>query len=181
MCEWEKSKTQPAQSAEQTEEGSAEAAAPASESQEGQSASEGDSSSKWPPASAGVTYELCAGIVDKPDLSLEEIARQEVLEECGYDVPAAKLKRITSYRSGVGVTGAKQTMFYAEVSDDNCVSAGGADGLPPLVECSPFTGGSSLNLPFEGKTRSTRAVRADTDVHDSRMIPALSVTLSICM
>ncbi|KAE8286725.1 Uridine diphosphate glucose pyrophosphatase [Larimichthys crocea] len=41
------------------------------------------------------------GLVDKPDLSLEEIARQEVLEECGYDVPASKLKRITSYRSGI--------------------------------------------------------------------------------
>lgn len=122
MCEWEKSKSQPAQSAEKTEEGAAEAAAPASESQEGQS--EGESS---PPASAGVTYELCAGLVDKPNLSLEEIARQEVLEECGYDVPASKLKRITSYRSGVGVTGAKQTMFYAEVSDDNCVSAGGGE------------------------------------------------------
>ncbi|XP_040920728.1 uridine diphosphate glucose pyrophosphatase NUDT14 isoform X3 [Toxotes jaculatrix] len=123
MCEWERTKTQLPQSAEKTEEGAAEASAP--ESQEGQSASEGESSSQWPPAVAGVTYELCAGLVDKPDLSLEEIARQEVLEECGYDVPASKLKRITSYRSGVGVTGAKQTMFYAEVSDDNCVSAGG--------------------------------------------------------
>ncbi|XP_039980367.1 uridine diphosphate glucose pyrophosphatase NUDT14 [Xiphias gladius] len=125
MCEWERTKTQLPQSAEKTEEGAAEAAAP--ESQEGQSAPEGESSSQWPPASAGVTYELCAGLVDKPDLSLEEIARQEVLEECGYDVPASKLKRITSYRSGVGVTGAKQTMFYAEVSDDNCVSAGGGE------------------------------------------------------
>ncbi|XP_067338402.1 uridine diphosphate glucose pyrophosphatase NUDT14 isoform X2 [Channa argus] len=124
MCEWERAKKQVPQSTEKTEEGASEATAP--ESQEGQSASEGESSSQWPPASAGVTYELCAGLVDKPDLSLEEIARQEVLEECGYDVPASKLKRITSYRSGVGVTGSKQTMFYAEVSDDNCVSAGGA-------------------------------------------------------
>ncbi|XP_036942902.1 uridine diphosphate glucose pyrophosphatase NUDT14 isoform X2 [Acanthopagrus latus] len=135
MCEWERNKSQPTQSAEKTEEGAAEAAAPtAAESQEGQSASEGESSSQWPPASAGVTYELCAGLVDKPDLSLEEIARQEVLEECGYDVPASKLKRITSYRSGVGVTGAKQTMFYAEVSDDNCVSAGGGDPNSPLKD-----------------------------------------------
>ncbi|XP_069578452.1 uridine diphosphate glucose pyrophosphatase NUDT14 [Brachyistius frenatus] len=125
MCEWEKNKNQPPQSAEKAEEGAA--AAAAAESQEGQSASEGESSSQWPPALSGVTYELCAGLVDKPDLSLEEIARQEVLEECGYDVPASKLKRITSYRSGVGVTGAKQTMFYAEVSDDNCVSAGGGE------------------------------------------------------
>lgn len=98
MCEWERNKTQPPQSAEKTEEGAAEAAAPTPDSQEGQSASEGESSSQWPPASAGVTYELCAGLVDKPNLSLEEIARQEVLEECGYDVPASKLKRITSYR-----------------------------------------------------------------------------------
>lgn len=96
MCEWERTKKQPPQAAEKAEEGASEAAA--TESQEGQSASEGESSSQWPPASAGVTYELCAGLVDKPNLSLEEIARQEVLEECGYDVPASKLKRITSYR-----------------------------------------------------------------------------------
>lgn len=96
MSEWERAKTQPPQSAEKTEEGAAEATA---ESQEGQSTSEGESSSQWPPATAGVTYELCAGLVDKPNLTLEEIARQEVLEECGYDVPASKLKRITSYRS----------------------------------------------------------------------------------
>lgn len=98
MCEWERNKTQPPQPADKPEEGAA-AAAAAAESQEGQSASEAEGSSQWPPASAGVTYELCAGLVDKPDLSLEEIARQEVLEECGYDVPASKLRRITSYRS----------------------------------------------------------------------------------
>ncbi|XP_005803468.1 uridine diphosphate glucose pyrophosphatase [Xiphophorus maculatus] len=123
MCEWEKAKTKTSQGAEKTEEGDA------SESQEGQSASaeESSPSSQWPPASAGVTYELCAGLVDKPDLSLEEIARQEVLEECGYDIPASKLKRITSFRTNVGLIGSKQTMFYAEVSDDNCVSAGGGD------------------------------------------------------
>lgn len=97
MSEWERAKSKLPQSAEKTEEGAAEATA--SESQEGQSTSEGESSSQWPPASAGVTYELCAGLVDKPNISLEEIARQEVLEECGYDVPASKLKRITSYRS----------------------------------------------------------------------------------
>lgn len=96
MSEWERSKSQPPKSAEKSEGAAAEASA--SESPEGQSASEGESNSQWPPASAGITYELCAGLVDKPDLSLEEIARQEVLEECGYDVPASKLKRITSYR-----------------------------------------------------------------------------------
>ncbi|KAM6954693.1 uridine diphosphate glucose pyrophosphatase NUDT14 [Aplochiton taeniatus] len=114
MCEWERTRPQPPEPAEQAEEG---AAAPGPQ--------EGETSSPRPPASAGLTYELCAGLVDKPDLSLEEIARQEILEECGYDVPVAKLKRITSYRSGVGVTGAKQTMFYAEVSEENRVGEGG--------------------------------------------------------
>uniref|UniRef100_A0A3P8UQN8 Uridine diphosphate glucose pyrophosphatase NUDT14 n=1 Tax=Cynoglossus semilaevis TaxID=244447 RepID=A0A3P8UQN8_CYNSE len=126
MNEWEKKKRLSSPSAETTEEEGADAAAP--ESKEEQSASEGDDgSSPWPPASTGVTYELCAGLVDKPDLSLEEIARQEVLEECGYDVPVSKLRKITSYRSGVGISGAKQTMFYAEVSDDTRVSAGGGE------------------------------------------------------
>ncbi|NXX84845.1 NUD14 pyrophosphatase, partial [Urocolius indicus] len=77
------------------------------------------------PAVVGVTYELCAGIVDKPDLSLEEIACGEVLEECGYRVSITDLRRITSYRSGVGVTGSRQTLFYAEVTDQMRVSEGG--------------------------------------------------------
>ncbi|TSK58059.1 Uridine diphosphate glucose pyrophosphatase [Bagarius yarrelli] len=93
--------------------------------EEGQEGSEKARCPHQPPASSGVTYELCSGIVDKPHLSLEEIACQEVLEECGYEVSVSKLRRITSYRSGVGVTGAKQTMFYAEVSEENRVGDGG--------------------------------------------------------
>ncbi|XP_029589266.1 uridine diphosphate glucose pyrophosphatase NUDT14 isoform X3 [Salmo trutta] len=112
MCEWERTKPKAPDSGEQ-----------AAEEKEGAAVGGGET----PPGSVGMTYELCAGLVDKADLSLEEIARQEVLEECGYDVPVAKLRRITSYRSGVGVTGAKQTMFYAEVSDENCVGEGGGE------------------------------------------------------
>jgi UDP-sugar diphosphatase len=52
--------------------------------------------SKYPPE-GGITLELCAGIVDK-DLPLEEVARLEVLEECGYDVPVSNLERIVSYK-----------------------------------------------------------------------------------
>jgi UDP-sugar diphosphatase len=40
----------------------------------------------------GFTYELCAGIVDK-DLSLVEIAKEEILEECGYDVDTKNIKK----------------------------------------------------------------------------------------
>ncbi|KAG5846992.1 hypothetical protein ANANG_G00120890 [Anguilla anguilla] len=57
-----------------------------------------------------------------------------VLQECGYDVPVAKLRKITSYRSGVGVTGAKQTLFYAEVSEENHVGVAVAEGEAELRE-----------------------------------------------
>jgi len=48
---------------------------------------------KYPPTN-GITIELCAGIVDKPSLSLVEIAKEEVIEECGYDVPLSCLQLI---------------------------------------------------------------------------------------
>lgn len=51
---------------------------------------------KYPP-SLGMTIELCAGIVDKSQ-SLAETARDEVIEECGYDVPLSSLQKVTSYR-----------------------------------------------------------------------------------
>ncbi len=70
----------------------------------------------------GYTYELCAGIVDKK-LSLEEIAIEEIDEECGYKVE--KLERITSFYTAVGFAGAKQTLFYAEVNNEMQIHEGG--------------------------------------------------------
>lgn len=92
---------------------------------------------KYPPSIA-VTLELCAGIVDKP-ISMAEIAREEVLEECGYNVPLERLEEIISYRAGVGTSGALQTLFYAEVTDaDRVPAAGGGvdDEMIDVVECS---------------------------------------------
>ncbi|KAL5283257.1 NUDT14.2 family protein [Megaselia abdita] len=91
---------------------------------------------KYPPK-IGVTLELCAGIVDK-DLSLVEIAREEVLEECGYDVPVERIEEIMTYRSGVGSSGAKQTLFYCELTDEDKLSQGGGvdDELIDVVEYS---------------------------------------------
>lgn len=51
---------------------------------------------KYPPNTA-VTIELCAGIVDK-NKSLVEIAQEEILEECGYYVPADRIQQIKQYR-----------------------------------------------------------------------------------
>lgn len=76
------------------------------------------------PGHLGLTYELCAGIIDK-DSSLEQIAQAEVLEECGYNVPLDKLERICSCRSGVGTSGALMTLYFAEVTDAMRVSKGG--------------------------------------------------------
>nr|XP_045618549.1 uridine diphosphate glucose pyrophosphatase NUDT14-like [Procambarus clarkii] len=76
------------------------------------------------PGIRGLTLEFCAGIVDKSK-NLVEIAREEVLEECGYDVPVEKFEQVITYRSGVGVSGDRQTMFYVDVTDAMKVSDGG--------------------------------------------------------
>lgn len=72
----------------------------------------------------GYTYELCAGIIDK-EISDVEIAKEEVLEECGYDIPVASFHKITSFYPSVGVTGAKQTLYYAECDESMRINEGG--------------------------------------------------------
>ncbi|EFA01723.1 uridine diphosphate glucose pyrophosphatase NUDT14 [Tribolium castaneum] len=79
------------------------------------------------PAELGITLEMCAGLVDK-DKPLVEIAKEEILEECGYDVPLSSLVKVGSYRSGVGTLGSLQTTYYCEVTDDMKVSQGGGVG-----------------------------------------------------
>ncbi|XP_050546565.1 uridine diphosphate glucose pyrophosphatase NUDT14-like [Daktulosphaira vitifoliae] len=78
---------------------------------------------KYPPSS-GLTVEFCAGIVDK-NKSLEEIAVDEVKEECGYAVKTSDLQKIISCKSGLSITGTNQTFFYTEVTDHMKVSEGG--------------------------------------------------------
>ncbi len=73
----------------------------------------------------GMTVELCAGLVDKEALSLEEIAREEILEECGYDVPLETIERVTAFHTSVGFAGSKQTLYYAEVDETMHVGVGG--------------------------------------------------------
>ena len=72
----------------------------------------------------GMTIELCAGIVDK-ELSLEEIAQEEIEEECGYAVSVEGLERITSFHTSVGFAGSKQTLYFVEVDETMKVSEGG--------------------------------------------------------
>ncbi|NEW61682.1 NUDIX domain-containing protein [Sulfurovum sp. bin170] len=72
----------------------------------------------------GITVELCAGIVDK-ELTLAEIAMEEIEEECGYAVPVESITRITQVNNAVGFAGSKQTIFYTEVTESMRVSDGG--------------------------------------------------------
>ncbi len=72
----------------------------------------------------GMTIELCAGIVDK-ELSLVEIVKEEVEEECGYDIPLSNIEKITSFHTSVGFAGSKQTLYFGEVEESMKVSEGG--------------------------------------------------------
>lgn len=73
-----------------------------------------------PPLEEAFVFELCAGLVDKPGLSLREIASEEVMEETGYSVPATELRQVASFLTSVGLSGSRQTIFAANV-DENCL------------------------------------------------------------
>ncbi len=70
------------------------------------------------------TYELCAGIVDK-DLSLEQIVKEEIDEECGYEVKLENIEKVSSFYTNVGVSGAKQSLYFAKVSSSDYRHNGG--------------------------------------------------------
>lgn len=72
----------------------------------------------------GQMYEMCAGIIDK-DASDVQIAKEEVFEECGYDIPVQNLEKVTSFYTNVGISGAKQTIYYGELTESMKVSEGG--------------------------------------------------------
>ncbi|AZV46939.1 hypothetical protein C3L23_06535 [Nautilia sp. PV-1] len=72
----------------------------------------------------GYTLELCAGLCDKDKPNIE-IAKEEVLEECGYDVDVKNIQRITSTWASVGSSAANQEIFYVEVDESMKISDGG--------------------------------------------------------
>ncbi len=72
----------------------------------------------------GMMYELCAGIVDKK-VSNIQIAKEEILEECGYNIPVNNLKKISTFFTSVGISGASQTLYYAECDESMKTTEGG--------------------------------------------------------
>jgi len=81
----------------------------------------------------GITIELCAGLVDK-ELSLEQIASEEILEETGFRVEASSLKKITSFFTSVGFAGSKQHLYFIEVDESCRVSKGGGIDGEEMIE-----------------------------------------------
>ncbi|XP_054168281.1 uridine diphosphate glucose pyrophosphatase NUDT14-like isoform X2 [Oppia nitens] len=71
----------------------------------------------------GFTIELCAG------KTIKEIAKEEVEEETGYLVDTNCLQFISSFRSGVGISGSLQHLYYCEVTCETPKGkGGGVDG-----------------------------------------------------
>ena len=83
----------------------------------------------------GMTVEMCAGIIDK-DKSLEQIAKEEIEEECGFDVPLDSIERVTKVLSAVGTSGSTQVIYYVEVDESMRVGSGGGvdDELIEVIE-----------------------------------------------
>lgn len=76
------------------------------------------------PITAGFTFELCAGILDKTK-SVAQIAKEEILEECGFDVKLENIEEVSSFVSASGTSGSRQYMFFAEVDDSMKVADAG--------------------------------------------------------
>ncbi|NDJ27515.1 NUDIX hydrolase [Campylobacter sp. MIT 12-8780] len=70
----------------------------------------------------GYSVELCSGLVDK-NLSIEDIAKEECLEELGY-LPKS-LEKVADFYGGFGSGASKQSLFFAEVSEEDKKAEGG--------------------------------------------------------
>merc|ERR1711934_32887 len=99
------------------------------------------------PLEKGFTYELCAGLLDKIDLPAAVVAREEILEECGFDVPLDSIDLVTTYVHACAHLGTEEKIFYCEVGDSMRATEGGGlseDGEAievfsiPLADCEAF-------------------------------------------
>lgn len=70
----------------------------------------------------GVTYELCAGILDK-GLSAKETMLEEIFEETGYK--PKDIQKVTSNYTALGFGANRQTLFYALIAEAMKEGAGG--------------------------------------------------------
>lgn len=73
----------------------------------------------------GYTMELCAGLADKDGKTPQEVMREEIIEETGYDVPLDAVKFIASFRGSTGLSGTLMNLFFTEVTDEQKTACGG--------------------------------------------------------
>lgn len=90
------------------------------------------------------TYELCAGLVDK-DKSLEQIVKEEIDEECGYEVDVNSIQKITSFYNNVGISGGCQTIYFTKINESMKIHSGGGINTEqietmylPIKNCDEF-------------------------------------------
>lgn len=57
----------------------------------------------------------------------QNLAREEILEECGYDVPLDKIHLIKKYVTGISLSGTSQHLYYAMIDDSMKVNEGGGN------------------------------------------------------
>lgn len=57
--------------------------------------------------------------------TLIEIAKEEILEETGYDVPLEKMEKYPHSTLRFGFAGGRQTLYFAVLDDSMKVSEGG--------------------------------------------------------
>ena len=78
------------------------------------------------PDTKGEVIECCAGIIDgyegSPPLTRAMlIARDEIKEELGYDIPYETIKLIKELKSSVGLTGSTSYTFKAKVQEKDYI------------------------------------------------------------
>ena len=72
--------------------------------------------------------DLPKGKVEKGE-RIEDAAKREIEEECGYCVEPESLFKIASFYTSVGFAGSRQTLFYTEVDESmKCGPGGGVEG-----------------------------------------------------
>jgi UDP-sugar diphosphatase len=49
------------------------------------------------PLSMGMTLELCAGLMDKLNLTPRKTVHEEIVEECGYNVPEEQIQHVKTF------------------------------------------------------------------------------------
>uniref|UniRef100_A0A915DYS0 Nudix hydrolase domain-containing protein n=2 Tax=Ditylenchus dipsaci TaxID=166011 RepID=A0A915DYS0_9BILA len=76
------------------------------------------------PTVNGDVIEMCAGLMDKNKTPVET-AKEEILEECGYDVQLEDIIHLKTYLTGIGISGPPQYLFYCEVDESMKAADGG--------------------------------------------------------